>query len=108
VATVPTAYVSDLVNLGMFVSARRRRLGRTQMQLGIRLDWYQERVSLLDSGKSGSPSLRVLAKLAWALAVARADILVAVRFLDEPGLGQMGAATAPAERTADSSPQAGS
>lgn len=90
-------YKSDLANLGRFVRAQRCTLGLTQSELGVRLDWYQERVSLLESGKTGTPSLRVLAKLALALAVTRTDILVAVRFLDEPGLGQTGTATAPAE-----------
>lgn len=106
-AIAPTVYVGDLVNLGKFVRTQRRDLGLTQAQLGVRLDWYQERVSLLESGRSGTPSLRAMAKLAYALAVARADLLVAVRFLDERVPGQTGAGTRSAGRTAsDSRPPA--
>jgi len=91
VSVTPAAYVGDLVSLGRFVQGQRRQLGLTQTQLGVRLDWHQERVSLLEAGKSGTPSLKALANLACALIVARSDLLVAVRFLANPMSGEIAA-----------------
>lgn len=82
-ALAPTVYVSDLANLGRFVRSQRRALALTQAQLGVRLRWSQERVSLLEAGRSGTPSLKALAKLATALTVARTDLLRAIRFLED-------------------------
>lgn len=57
----------DLSELGAFVRERRQTLGLTQRALGERIDWGQERVSLLERGGYGLPSLIILARLATAL-----------------------------------------
>ena len=58
---------TDLVALGTFVRERRSELGLTQTELGDRLGWAQERVSVLEHGKYGLPSLPQLCRLADAL-----------------------------------------
>ena len=60
---------SDLAVFGHFIRERRRELGLTQTQLGARLGWAQERVSVLERGKYGLPSLPQLCRLAEALAL---------------------------------------
>ena len=57
----------NLVALGSLVRDRRKELGLTQTDLGDRLGWAQERVSLLENGKYGLPSLPQLCRLADGL-----------------------------------------
>ena len=66
--------------LGAYVRERRRTLGLTQAQLGERLGWAQERISVLENGKYGLPSLPLLARLASALETSLASILNAVGY----------------------------
>jgi transcriptional regulator with XRE-family HTH domain len=58
------AYQRDLEGLGRFIRERRKALGLTQAALGSRLDWSQERVSVMEHGKYGLPSLPRLCRLA--------------------------------------------
>jgi transcriptional regulator with XRE-family HTH domain len=81
-------YVADLVALGAFIYERRRSLGLTQSQLADRVGWVQERISLLEHGKYGMPTMPLLAGLAEALEVDQEALLSAAGFLrsnDESG-----------------------
>lgn len=69
-----------LQTLGAFVRTRRRALGLTQTDLAERLGWSQERVSVLESGKYGMPSLHALALLATGLEISLADVIEAVGY----------------------------
>ena len=71
---------TDLAELGRFIRARRTSLQLTQAQLGNLLGWGQERISTLEHGKYGTPSLPVLARLADALACSLADLLAAAGY----------------------------
>jgi transcriptional regulator with XRE-family HTH domain len=70
----------DLKGLGGLVRRRRRELGLTQTQLGKRTGWVQERISLLESGKYGTPSLPALATIADALETTLVEVLQAAGF----------------------------
>jgi transcriptional regulator with XRE-family HTH domain len=70
----------DLDGLGHFVRAHRQTLDLTQQQLAQRLGWVQERISLLEHGKYGLPSLPSLARLADALEIELGRILVSVGY----------------------------
>lgn len=74
----------DLQALGSLVRERRRDLGLTQVQLGTRLGWAQERVSAVENGRYGMPSLPLLAQLAQALETSLTDVLYATGFLAQP------------------------
>jgi signal transduction histidine kinase/transcriptional regulator with XRE-family HTH domain len=74
---------ADLESLGSFIRGRRQALGLTQTQLGERLGWMQERVSILENGKYGMPSLPALARLAIACEVPLMQILRAAGYGDE-------------------------
>jgi transcriptional regulator with XRE-family HTH domain len=67
----------DLKGLGEYIRARRRKLGLTQTALGERLGWVQERISVLETGKYGTPSLPALATLAQALEAPLSELLTA-------------------------------
>src|SRR5947209_10189661 len=75
---------TDLESLGHYIRERRQALGLTQTQLGQRLGWMQERVSILENGKYGMPSLPALARLAIACEVPLMEILRAAGYGDEP------------------------
>lgn len=72
----------DLAGLGGFVRARRHALGLTQRELGTRIGWVQERVSLLERGGYGLPSLIILARLATALESPLTHVLAALGYQD--------------------------
>src|SRR5579859_7564814 len=74
---------TDLESLGSYIRARRQALGLTQTELGQRLGWMQERVSILENGKYGMPSLPALARLAIACEVPLMEILRAAGYGDE-------------------------
>jgi transcriptional regulator with XRE-family HTH domain len=59
-------YQGDLVTFGRFLRERRKALGLTQTEFGARVGWAQERVSILEHGKYGMPSLPQLCRLAAA------------------------------------------
>lgn len=82
--------VNNLERLGAYVRARRLALGLTQTQLGQRLAWTQERVSILEHGKYGMPSLPALARLAIACEVSLMDILKSAGYGDGPNIGTDG------------------
>jgi transcriptional regulator with XRE-family HTH domain len=71
---------TDLVGLGNFIRTRRQTLMLTQEQLADRLGWVQERISLLEHGRYGLPSLPSLALLASAIESALGDVLIAAGF----------------------------
>lgn len=79
-------HAERLVELGRYVRERRRVLGLTQAELGARLGWAQERVSVLETGKYGLPSLPQLCRLADGLGVAVDDLLrpLGVEVVREP------------------------
>jgi transcriptional regulator with XRE-family HTH domain len=77
---VGTRDTTDLVALGTFVRTRRRTLELTQDQLAERLGWVQERISLLEHGKYGLPSLPSLAHLASAIESGLGDVLIAAGY----------------------------
>lgn len=70
----------NLAGLGAFIRSRRKRLRLTQTQLGERLGWSQERVSVIENGRYGVPSLHALIQIAEALDAPFADILEAVGY----------------------------
>ena len=74
---IPLTNVNDL---GRFVRANRRRLGLTQTQLAAPLGLTQERISVLEQGKSAMPSLLALAQIAAALGVSLTDVVEAAGF----------------------------
>jgi transcriptional regulator with XRE-family HTH domain len=68
-------YQSDLAGLGRYIRERRKQLHLTQEMLGRRLGWAQERVSTLENGKYGLPSLPQFCRLADALRVPLPELL---------------------------------
>jgi signal transduction histidine kinase/transcriptional regulator with XRE-family HTH domain len=99
---VQPAQPPDLSRLGETIRERRRALGLTQAQLAERLGWTQERVSVLETGKYGLPSLPLLAHLSEALELPLAGLMEAAGFgvgsnadshreaVSEAGTGGMG------------------
>src|SRR5947209_3356665 len=77
---------TDLESLASDIRGRRQALGLTQTQLGQRLGWMQERVSILENGKYGMPSLPALARLAIACEVPLMEILRAAGYGDDSHL----------------------
>jgi transcriptional regulator with XRE-family HTH domain len=73
-------HVADLHGLGAFIRSRRRELGLTQTELAERLGYVQERISLLEHGKYGMPSLPALAGIAEALEIRLSHLLVIAGF----------------------------
>ncbi len=88
-----TVDTTDLESLGNYIRGRRQVLGLTQTQLGQRLGWMQERVSILENGKYGMPSLPALARLAIACEVPLMGILRAAGYGDDSHL-EMDSSTA--------------
>lgn len=84
---------TDLESLGNYIRGRRQALNLTQTQLGQRLGWMQERVSILENGKYGMPSLPALARLAIACEVPLMEILRAAGYGDDSHL-EMNSSTA--------------
>jgi signal transduction histidine kinase/transcriptional regulator with XRE-family HTH domain len=70
----------DLQRLGAFIRERRTALQLTQEQLAKRLDWTQERISVLERGKYGLPSLLALVHMAEALEVPLDALIEATGF----------------------------
>ncbi len=70
----------DLAALGSAIRDRRRALKLTQEQLAGRLSWSQERVSTLENGRYGMPSLPLLAELAVALEMPLQPVMEAAGF----------------------------
>jgi transcriptional regulator with XRE-family HTH domain len=75
-----TMDVPDLKALGVFIRDRRRALDLTQVQLAGRLGWNQERISALEHGRCGTPSLPALARLARSLDIHLSEILQAAGY----------------------------
>lgn len=69
-----------LRSLGAYVRSRREGLGLTQADLGKRVGYYQERVSAIERGTYGLPSLPALLELAAALEVDLYDLIEAAGF----------------------------
>jgi len=70
----------DLQALGQFLRHQRKSLGLTQSQLAERLGWVQERISLLELGKYGMPSLPALVRLSLALEAPLPSVLTAAGY----------------------------
>lgn len=73
----------DLRGLGIFVRQRRLELGLTQQGLADRMGYVQERISLLENGKYGLPSLPALADLAHTLETPLPRLLTAVGYSED-------------------------
>jgi signal transduction histidine kinase/transcriptional regulator with XRE-family HTH domain len=71
----------NLAALGAFIRQQRSHLQLTQSLLAGRLGWSQERISILENGKYGVPSLPALVRLAEALGV---PVLALVEVLGYP------------------------
>jgi len=83
----------DLEALGTFIRDRRHSLRLTQTQLANRVGWVQEKVSILEWGKYGTPSLPALARLGTALETSLPELLLAAGYA-EVGLPAVGQAEA--------------
>jgi transcriptional regulator with XRE-family HTH domain len=77
-----TLFAPDLERFGLFIKDARSQRHLTQQQLAERCGWSQERVSVLEHGRYGTPSLTTLAILASSLELTRADVLVPIGYLD--------------------------
>jgi transcriptional regulator with XRE-family HTH domain len=73
---------ADLQGLGTFIRERRRQMGLTQTQLGRRIGYYQERISALERGTYGLPSLPALEELTGALECELVDLLCACGYME--------------------------
>ncbi|GAC1627465.1 MAG: hypothetical protein NVS4B2_07650 [Chloroflexota bacterium] len=71
---------ATLQALGAFIREQRNQLDLTQAQLAERLGWVQERISILENGKYGLPSLPGLAHIATALDVPLSALLEVVGY----------------------------
>src|SRR5947209_2193830 len=65
----------DLPAFGTLIREQRTRLKLTQTQLAERLGWTQERISVLENGKYGVPSLPALVRVSEALEVPVMDLI---------------------------------
>jgi transcriptional regulator with XRE-family HTH domain len=74
---------TDLTSLGAFIKERRRVLRLTQTELAERIGCTQERISLLENGKYGMPSLPGLVTLAHALEVPLDAIVAAAGYAED-------------------------
>lgn len=90
----------DLQGLGAFVRERRRALGLTQRQLGERIDWVQERISLLERGGYGLPSVIILARLARALDCPLTALIATLKLAEIPSVSVEEAMAESAHRAA--------
>ena len=76
--------------LGAYVRAQRQSLGLTQTQLGKRLGYYQERISAIERGTYGMPSLPACAELADALEIGLGELIEAAGYSLQPRNGVNG------------------
>jgi transcriptional regulator with XRE-family HTH domain len=72
----------DLIAFGCLVRERRKAMGLSQHELGARIDWAQERVSALERGRYGLPSVPSLIRLARSLDISLGVIIGALGFTD--------------------------
>ncbi|GAC1513795.1 MAG: hypothetical protein NVS2B16_19460 [Chloroflexota bacterium] len=79
----------DLVKLGAFIRDRRVTLGMTQRDLAERAHWAQARISLLERGGYGLPSVPHLARLAAMLEISLSDVLEALGYANTAIAGPM-------------------
>lgn len=84
---------ADLKGLGSFVRQRRLELRLTQQELADRMEYVQERISLLENGKYGLPSLPALADLARALETPLRRLLTAAGYWEDMAPNSASAAT---------------
>jgi transcriptional regulator with XRE-family HTH domain len=91
---------ANLDGLGTFIRTRRQTLELTQAQLAERLGWVQERISLLEHGKYGMPSLPSLARLATAVETELGDVLVSAGYHAAPETSELGTEVEPATSAA--------
>jgi signal transduction histidine kinase/transcriptional regulator with XRE-family HTH domain len=75
---------ANLPEFGMFIRQQRTHLNLTQVQLAERLGWTQERISVLEHGRYGMPSLPALVRLAEALEVPTLALLEHLGFPADP------------------------
>ena len=73
-------HAERLAALGRCPRARRCDLGLTQTELGHRVQWTQERISALECGTYGGPSIPHLALLAEALELSIVDLLTSAGY----------------------------
>jgi transcriptional regulator with XRE-family HTH domain len=98
--TLSDGHATDLDGLGTFIRTRRHTLELTQAQLAERLGWVQERISLLEHGKYGMPSLPSLARLATAVEAGLGDVLVSAGYQGALETSEHGTEVAPATSAA--------
>lgn len=76
----------DLQRLGELVAGHRKELGMTQAELAAKVSWSQERISNIERGRYGLPSLPSLARLAAALDIPLAGMLDAAGYAVSPAI----------------------
>jgi transcriptional regulator with XRE-family HTH domain len=72
----------DLERFGRHIRDRRMAIGLTQIKLAERVGWSQERISALEHGKYGMPSLQGLVRLAGALELSLGHLIRAAGYED--------------------------
>jgi transcriptional regulator with XRE-family HTH domain len=70
----------DLLGFGACVKARRQELKLSQTELAARVGYRQERISMIEHGKYGMPSIAALSDLAAALEIGLEHLLDAAGF----------------------------
>jgi transcriptional regulator with XRE-family HTH domain len=81
-----TSHEPNLQRFGALIADRRKILGMTQDELAQRVGWSQERISTIERGRYGLPSLPSLARLAGALDLSLVHLLEAVGFPSAPAI----------------------
>lgn len=75
----------DLEALGAYIRAQRQSLGLSQAACAARVGWTQERISALETGRYGLPTIPTLVQLAGGLHLTLAALITAAGFdLDGP------------------------
>ena len=72
--------VEHATQFGAYIRIRRQELQLTQSVLAARCGWTQERISILERGRYGVPSIRGFVTLAAGLEVNLADLIEAAGY----------------------------
>lgn len=79
-----TQHEPNLRRFGKLIAERRKDLDMTQDELAQRVGWSQERISTIERGRYGLPSLPSLARLAVAVDLPLGEVLEAAGFPSSP------------------------
>jgi transcriptional regulator with XRE-family HTH domain len=81
-----TQHEPNLRRFGTLIAERRKDLSITQDELARRVGWSQERISTIERGRYGLPSLPSLARLAAALDLPLGEVLESAGFPSSPSV----------------------